>query len=431
MNRLVALLTLPSRYHFFGSLAIVLLVGSTISSQMTDRHNFADSELHHDVMERWGAPIVQPAPSVRFVPSGAVFNSLAALPLRSQEVAVDAAMNYRKRGLVYFSGFDFTFRGDYVVENDQGRDIDIAFVFPINLEKNKVLLSNLIFTINNEPSKAELADGADKLVWTGRLKAGTQVAFRVAFHGRGLDAFTYALDPGAPVRNLHLAMHISGGANFDYADGVVPASSPRTKGDEVWLDWSYASLQSGIPVGVILPSEKTYDHLIATMVRRAWAPFLLLFAGLTALCIYHRRQLRIYESYLIAASYGLFFVLLGYLAAFLSFYPAWLCSLGICFALLYGYLRFVLPAAAGRYVLGLLISSLLVPTAAVFLQGYTGLIYTFELLALITTMMVLTTRPSVRQLIDQITQPIAQPLNPAAATALTSATALEGGAHVS
>lgn len=431
MRRLAALLTLPSRYHFFGSLAIVLLVGSTISTQMTDRHNFADSELHHDVMERWGAPIVQPAPSVRYVPSGAVFNSLAALPLRSQEVTVDAAMNYRKRGLVYFSGFDFTFRGDYVVENDQGRDIDIAFVFPINLEKNKVLLSNLVFSINNEPSKAELADGADKLVWTGRLKAGAQVAFRVAFHGRGLDAFTYALDPGAPVRNFHLAMHISGGANFDYADGVVPASSPRAKGDEVWLDWSYASLQSGIPVGVILPSEKTYDHLIATMVRRAWAPFLLLFAGLTALCVFHRRQLRIYESYLIAASYGLFFVLLAYLAAFMSFYPAWLLALGICFVLLFGYLRFVLPRAAGRYVLGLLVSSLCVPTAAVFLQGYTGLIYTLELLALITTLMVLTTRPSVRALIEELCQPPDPPApkSAPAAPVPAAATALEGGAH--
>ena len=35
--------------------------------------------LYRDVMDRWG-PIVQPGPSVRYVPSGAVFNSLAALP---------------------------------------------------------------------------------------------------------------------------------------------------------------------------------------------------------------------------------------------------------------------------------------------------------------------------------------------------------------
>lgn len=404
---------LPARYHFYGSLAIVILVCVTISSQMTRRQNFADSELHHDVMERWGAPIVQPAPSVRFVPSGAVFNNLSALPLRSQEVTVDAAMNYRKRGLVYFSGFDFGFRGDYVVENDQGRDIDIAFVFPINLEKNKVLLKDLLFTVDGQPARADLGTGADKLLWTGRVKAGARVAFQVAFHGRGLEYFTYALDPAAPVRNLKLAMHITGGANFDYLDGVVPATNMRTQGEEVWLEWKYPSLQSGIPVGVILPSEKSYDQLISTMVRRAWAPFLLFFAGLSALCIYQRRQLRIYESYLIASAYGLFFVLLAYLAAFMSFYPAWGLSLGITFLLLYGYMRFVIPSA-GRYVLGLLVSTLCVPTAAVFLQGYTGLIYTLELLALLTTMMILTTRPTVRALIEELTRPAAS----------------EGGAHV-
>ena len=130
-------------------------------------------------------------------------------------------------------------------------------MFPINLEKNKVLLSNLVFTVNGEPKKVDLESGSDKLVWTGRLVAGAEVAFRVAFHGRGLDSLTYTLDPAAPVRNLHLAMHIRGGANFDYPDGVVPANSARAQSDEVWLDWRYDSLQSGIPVGVILPSEKS------------------------------------------------------------------------------------------------------------------------------------------------------------------------------
>ena len=409
MRQFLALLSLPARYHFIGSLAIVVLVCAVISSQMTRRTDFADSELHHDVMERWGAPIVQPAPSVRFVPSGAVFNNLSALPLRSQEVTVDAAMNYRKRGLVYFSGFDFSFHGDYVAENDQGRDIDIAFVFPINLEKNKVLLKNLAFTVDGQPVRTDLDSGADKLLWTGRLKAGARVSFQVAFLGRGLEYFTYALDPAAPVRNLKLGMHITGGANFDYLDGVVPATMSRAKGEEVWLEWSYPSLQSGIPVGVILPSEKSYDSLIATMVRRAWAPFLLFFAGLTALCIYQGRQLRVYESYLVAAAYGLFYVLLAYFAAFMSFYPAWALSLAITFVLLYYYMRFVLSPAVSRYVLGLLVSSLGVPTAAVFLQGYTGLIYTLEILMLVTTLMVLTTRPKVRSLIEEICSPVELP----------------------
>src|SRR5262249_41031924 len=158
--------------------------------------------------------------SLRYVPSGAVFNSLTPLSLSRQDVAVDAAMNYRKRGLVYFSGFDFAFRGDYRAVNTEGRDIDVVFVFPIDLEKNKTLLSELEFVVSGVPARADLAE-ADKLVWTGRVKSGERVDFHVGFRGRGLDSFTYVLDPNAPVHEFHLAYHISGGGHFDYEDGVV------------------------------------------------------------------------------------------------------------------------------------------------------------------------------------------------------------------
>src|SRR5204863_5294268 len=155
-----------------------------------DRRRFANGDLHRDVMDRWGAPIVQPAPSVRWVPSGTVFNALRSLPLDRQEIGVDATMSYRKRGLVYFSGFEFAFRGSYVVHNREGRDIDIAFVFPIDLERNKVLLSDLAFTVDGAPAKIDLAQGQEKLVWTGRVNDGQEVRFTIAYRGRGLDSLT-------------------------------------------------------------------------------------------------------------------------------------------------------------------------------------------------------------------------------------------------
>ena len=137
-----ALFRACSEHHLLPSLAIVLLVSWVISEQITHRTTFANSELYQDVIERWGAPILQPAPSVRYVQSGTVFNSLAAMPLSSQQVDVTAEMNYRKRGLVYFSGFDFRFSGHYEVQNPHPFDIDTVFVFPLQERKNQVLLSD-------------------------------------------------------------------------------------------------------------------------------------------------------------------------------------------------------------------------------------------------------------------------------------------------
>jgi hypothetical protein len=384
----------PIRFHFWGSLAIVLLVSGVLFVRINDRRGFADGELHRDVMERWGAPIQQPMPSVRYVPTGTVFNSLEPLPLTRQSVAVDATMNYRKRGLVYFSGFDFRFTGDYATENPFDRDVDVAFVFPISLEKNKVLLSELAFTVNGAPAPVELGKGGDKLLWTGRLRPGEKLAFQVAFKGRGLDAFTYAMDPAAPARNVALTIDIHGGENFDYADGVVPATAVERSGDVTRLRWSFGSLESGIPIGVVLPSERSFDRIIATFVARGWAGFLLFFGGLVALSLHHGRPPRIFESYLFAAAYALFFVLVAYLAAYLHFYAAWLLALALTGALLSGYAALLLPRGAWKAVAGLVAGCVAVPTLAVILQGYTGLIYTLEALALVAALMVASARPA-------------------------------------
>ena len=402
MRRLFSWIALPSRFHFWGSIAGVLLVSWTISQQVGDRRGFANAELHRDVMERWGAPISQPSPSVRYVPSGTTFNSLQRLPLAKQSVNIQADMNYRKRGLVYFSGFDFTFDSEYEVVNTQRRDIDIVFVFPINLEKNKVLLSGLRFEVNGKEKKAALGPEGDKLTWTGRLSANQKARFRVFFKGRGLEQFVYRADPSSSVRNLAFNVTIRGGDNYDYPSGVVPASVVSQQDGKLKLRWNYPSLESGVPLGVILPSEKSFDTIIVTMVRRCLVPFLPFFVGITLLFLSLGRRLRFYEMYLISASYGFFFVLLPYFAAFMNFYLAYAISALLITLLLFFYTRALLSTRAAQYALGLLATCLFIPTIAVVAQGFTGLIYTLEILVGLATIMALTARDGLSGLIGQL-----------------------------
>ena len=147
IRRLARLIALPGHYFFWGSFFSVIFSLFVIAGQMTDRRGFANHELRDDVVQRWGAPIEQSAPSVRYVASATVFNSLEPLSLESQTVRVDAEMNYRKRGLVYFSGFEFDFEGDYVVRNLESHDIDIVFIFPIQIARRS-MLKDLSFEVN-------------------------------------------------------------------------------------------------------------------------------------------------------------------------------------------------------------------------------------------------------------------------------------------
>jgi hypothetical protein len=394
------MLALPARHYFWGSLLILLVASFAMQAQIGDRQSFAGSELHADVRERWGAPISQAAPSVRYVESGAVFNTLRPLGLDRQIVRLDADMNYRKRGLVYFSGFDFVFSGQYRVTNPEPFAVDVVFVFPVQHERT-TMISDLSFEVDGEPEPLPLSETHDRLVWTGRLARGESAELGIRFRGRGLDSFTYFADPELPVRDLVLDIQIAGGDNYDYGAGVLPATRvDRAEDNRVALHWEFASLEAGFPFGVILPSERSYDSIILTMIRRSWASFVLFFAAITGLALYRERPLARYDAYLLAATYAFFFVLLPYLAAYMHFYLAYLLSLAVICGLLQLYLVRTLGAEAALPCAGLLVGLLVLPTLAVILQSYTGLIYSLEILAGLALLMTLTRRTEIRRLLD-------------------------------
>lgn len=400
-SSLASWIRFPGRSYFWGSLLIVLFTVVVMALQIMDRSSFASGDLHRDVMERWGAPIDQAAPSVRYVESGSVFNTLHPLPLDRQQITLDAEMNYRKRGLIYFSGFEFSFLGSYTVTNPKPYDIDLVFVFPVHVEKNRILLSDRSFMVDGQPEGIEL-DGADKLVWTSRLRRGESVDLELAFKGRGLDLFTYRLDPALPVRGFSLDAHIRGGDNYDYAPGVVPAHSVDVAGDEIALAWDFASLESGVPVGVILPSEKSFDSIIVTMLRRSMTTFALFLAVLIAISLYVERPLVRHESYLLAATYAFFYVLLPYLAAYTHFYVAYVLTLLAIGGLLQFYAERIFSRAARWPVAGAIAALLFLPTLAVILQNYTGLIYSLEILAGLALLIVFTTRSAFRLMLERV-----------------------------
>lgn len=402
------------RHHLFGSLFIVLLATTVISSQVADRASFASTELAEGVEDRWGAPVTQPAPSLRYVQSGTIFTELKPLAFDKQHVQVQAHMNYRKRGLRYFSGFDFTLSADYAVVNREGHDIDVAFIFPIEVDKSQVLLSELQFLVNGTEASLDLGESGNRLVWTGRIPKGATSAFSIRYRARGLDSFIYKLDPSLPARDVRLNVSVQGGENYDYPAHVLAATQVQASRGNVSLDWAFQSLESGVNLGVILPSEEAYDDIIATMSRRAWAPFLGLMGLLAAFSLRHRRPLAFYEAYLLAAAYGFFFILLAYLAAFMNFYLAYAVSAVGLGAAVVAFAKKLYPEERTSRLVATWGATLVVPTTAVILQGYTGLIYTLELLAALLGLMVLSSRASVRAFLSDL--PLGGELSPAPAT---------------
>jgi hypothetical protein len=371
-------------------------------------------------MDRWGAPIEQPSPSVRYVTSGAVFGELRPLALDRQTVEVDASMNYRKRGLVYFSGFDFTLGGSFEVRNPEASDIDLAFVFPIQMRRNQVLLSDLSFRVNGQAAPVELSDDSDKLVWTGRAKPGETLNFAIAYRGRGLDSFVWRLDPATRVNDFKLSFHFKGGGNFDYPSEVVPAGRIDPGPEGATLAWSFPSLESGVPVGLVLPSQQSFDEVIARASGRAWAFFILLFGATLLLFAAHGREVRLLEAGLVAASYAIVYPLLAYLAAVMPFAAALALALLVGGGLLVLIAGLFLSRRAALTMAGLAVLCLVVPSLAVVLEGYAGLVYTLEATAMLAALVVLIARPGFRSLVERALLQEDANLAPPVAAAATS-----------
>ncbi len=382
--------------HWLGGLALILFSTGVIASQVTSRTDFASTELSDDVESRWGAPVEQAAPSIRAVPSGTVFTELTPVPLSAQHVTVKAAMNYRKRGLAYFSGFDFVFDGTFVARNPQAHDIDVAFVFPVEVDKSQVLLSELAFEVDGAPASLDLGPRGDRLVWTGRLPVGGKATFRIRYRARGLESFVYRLDPALPARDVRLTLDVTGGDNVDYPPFVLAANEVTRGGGAATLTWSFPSLESGVALGAVLPSLKQYDALMGTMAGRAFAPGLAFLVGLTLLSLKHRRRLAAWEVFLAAAAFGFTSVLLAYLGAFVHFVAAWAFTMAFMGAAVGLYVSRLFPAESWRWLVGGWVATQVLPTLAVLLPGYTGLVYTLELLVALLATMALATKASVR-----------------------------------
>ena len=276
-------------------------------------------------------------------------------------------MSYRKRGLVYFSGFEFDFNGDYRLTNPRHKAIDAEFVFLIQADQNRILLSDVAFSVDGKVETIPLHSSRDKLVGTGRIEPHATMSFEIRLSAQRLDRFRYVLDPAMSARNVTLAIDVEGGDNFDYPPAVVPAHKIDNSDGHLRLSWQFDSLASGVPIGLLLRSATTFDAVITTMALRAGAPFVALFAIAVMLARFAERPIARHDAYLLAAIYSFFFTLLPYLAAYMNFYIAYLLSAAVIASLLH--LSSQRICVAGRVAsFGLITAMLLMPSVAVIFE---------------------------------------------------------------
>jgi len=341
------------------------------------------TQLEDAVGGLWGMPHTQLAPEVSAaLPRGDVPTDAAATPvpvpapvqLASSDIRLRLDLDYRKKGLLWFSTYGVEFDGRWTVVNPfpSSRDFVIVFRFPAS----EAIYDGLCFTVNGRETEVRTTpDGG--LEATLALAPAERVAFGVAYRSRGLDTWAYQFGPDVTqVRDFNLQI------DTDFKDIDFPARtiSPTAKEETAggWgLTWRHDSLVSGFQVGIEMPHRLNPGPLAARITFFAPISLLFFFFVIFVLGVLRGVNLHPMHYFFLAAAFFAFHLLFGYLVDHvdvnLAFAIAALTSVG----LVVSYLRLVVGNRFAFIEAGLAqLLYLVLFSYTHFLEGFTGLTVT-------------------------------------------------------
>ncbi|HUO35486.1 MAG TPA: inner membrane CreD family protein [Candidatus Acidoferrum sp.] len=372
------------------------ILGGTI----LQRTYSSDSQLRNSVVSSWGAPQTQVAPTAGYADFAlgsaetAENNKLATgqvttrtwstLPLQKSRVNVELHLEYRQKGLLWYSTYRVKFAGDYVFENPLDTERQVTFI--LRLPADRAIYDGMIFSVNGVP--LGIINSKSSAYVVALLSPHEAANVHVQYASQGLDRWAYDFgDSVTQVRDFQLRV-TTDFAGFDFLDDTLsPTEKVRVPGG--WqLGWKYADLVSGYHIGIEMP-EKLQPGPLAGRIS-FFAPVSLLFFFFVIFVLTKIRQIDLHPMnyFFLACAFFSFHLLLAYLVDHISIHLAFaICSVVSVF-LVVSYLRLVVGLRFAALEAGLAqLLYLVMFSYAFFFEGFTGLAVTIgAILTLFVTM---------------------------------------------
>ena len=365
----------------------VLLIWSVLMLRLEQRTYFALNRQLESVKKIWGGNLEQPMPSIRYKSFGSDVSTLTRGELAASDVRVKLEMDYRKKGLVYYTGYNAEFLGKYTVKNPQKEKIYLSFIFPYPMQQGEGILRDVKLLVNGQEETANTEYQQNLALWTGLLEAEQAIEFTLEYHGRGLNHFIYGFEPGTQINQFTMTLDVIGAKNVDYPVSTMTPTNVETTANGVTLVWTLDRSLTEFNLGVILPDKLNVAQQISVMTRRAPAFFLLFIASVCLILKLARRPLSFIKIGVLCVAYFLFYPLFAYLSMYMSVWFAFALSFGILGGLMFNYVRIVDKFdVALAITLAYVFYSGITSLAALF-PAYTGLILIIEAVLLLAVVM--------------------------------------------
>ncbi len=389
-------------FIFLCTAAAWMVLGTSVGM----RSRMQDEKLRRVVGQIWGTPQRQQAPTVYYLTARAAEVKTAAdgktttetrtvttrhdLDLQASQIEVRLGLDYRRKGLLWYSTYRVAFTGAYDVRNDTGdtRELRVAFAFP---NKQAVYDDFRVTVDGKEIRDVHLSDG--RVVQKVRLEPGQGAEVGFAYRSQGMDQWWYEFGANvSQVKNFALSMKTDfDGFNFPQ-NGISPTAEQRS--GEGWdLRWNYRNLLSGVQIGISVPQKLNPGPWVSRVTLAAPVSLFLFFFLLFVITVRTGVKLHPMNLFFLGAAFFSFHLLLAYLADHVSVHAAFLIASAVSIFLVISYMRVVcgtrfalLEVGFSQFVYLVLFSY------TFFFEEYTGLAITVLCIATLFVVMQYTAR---------------------------------------
>jgi hypothetical protein len=379
-KRIVAII-----FIFFCTAVAWAVLGSSIFIRTND----LDARLEGQVASIWGAPQTQTPPTgsyqrVELKTTETVEDGkkktvttrekvTTPLPLESSRVAVTLNLEYRQKGLLWYSLYTVAFGGTYVFRNSTNEEQKVGYT--LTFPATQAIYDEFVFTLDGQPLL--LRNEKTFAVAEAQLGAGKTATLKVGYRSRGLASWKYNFGGEvAQVRDFQLRM----ATNFKAIDFPENGLSPSEKHEtpQGWeLAWNYKNLVTGNDIGMVMP-EKLQPGPLAGRISY-FAPVSLFFFFFLMFIITTLRGIELHPMnyFFLAAAFFAFHLLLAYLVDHISIHAAFAICSAVSIFLVVSYLRLVVGIRFAAVEAGLAqFIYLVLFSYAFFFKGFTGLAVT-------------------------------------------------------
>jgi inner membrane protein involved in colicin E2 resistance len=297
------------------------------------------------------------------------------VPLDASQIRADFHIDYRQKGLLWFSAYRVDFAAMYKMTNPTEREQDFTIALP--LPAQQAVYDNVQISLDGKKLPLEFAGSS--VVAHGTVAAGAVGQVDTAYRSQGLDNWSYRFSDDNQVsraKDFHLSA-TTDFSGFDFPENSLSPTEKRDTGKGWELKWDYQNLVSGFNIALKMPQKLQPGPLAGRI--SYFAPVSLFFFFFLVFILSTLRGIDLHPMnyFFLACAFFAFHLLLAYLCDHISIHAAFLVSSAVSVLLVVSYLRLVVNARFAVVDAGLSqLVYLVLFSYAFFFEGYTGLAIT-------------------------------------------------------